>query len=207
MNGEFRVLIKSFDQSKIIETFKYHFTDNFSAAYDRSMYKMTGILKQSDFCFGYLTNNSLFLVYNREGDTMKVYIENLPKGDVNGLKTAIDTHFGSITRMLDKVGIRWKAPEATITLENHPLYGSLKTPLGRISDSIKKQKEKLFMVPIGSFVASFFAVQWNILAGDVGRKDMIKTLITTIEAYIGLVVLLITQVFLISNNRKFTFNF
>lgn len=207
MDGEFKVLLKKYDQAQLVTAFNENFTNNFTQAYEKSAYQASGILKQSDFCTGYITKNSLFLVYNREGDTMKIYVEIYNLKDVGKLKTDINSYFESITRMLDRKKIKWERPQATITLENYELYGVMKTRKERIMEIFKEQREKLFLVPIGSFAVSFAFIHWHVLEKDDGAKDLLKAVSATAEAYVGLLLLLIVQFLFEIRKRNFIFNF
>ncbi len=206
MNGEFKVLVKKYDANKLISAFGKNFTENLSGAYSKSGAK-SDILKESDFCFGYLTNDSLFLIYNREERWMRVYIESIAVQSVRGLQDAINRYFESITRMLDREKISWNDPQATISLENYPLYGSYKTRWQRSTDFFKEKKEKLFVIPIASFIVSFLLIHYRILTGEDAKKNMLETLTVTAEAYIGVILVLIFQFLLVPNKRKFIFNF
>jgi len=207
MDGEFKVVLKEYDQAELVKAFKEDFNDNFSAAFEKSAYKTSGALQLTDFCAGYLTRDSLFLVYNREGDIMKVYVETPNARDLNNLKNTINKYFGGITKMLDKRKMKWSSPEATITLENLPLYGFIKTWKDKLKDLIRDQKEKLFIVPFGSLFAVYLAIHWNFVRSDDASKDLKKAVISTLEAYLGFLILVCIQLFFAGKKRKFTFNF
>ncbi|HVU95462.1 MAG TPA: hypothetical protein VHE34_09565 [Puia sp.] len=136
---------------------------------------------------------------------MKVYVETLNQQDLNNLKNTLNEYFKNITEMLDRKRIKWSKPQATIRLENCPLTGFVKTRKLYLKGIIEDQREKLFIVPIGSLLASFLAIHWNILEKDEASKDLKKAVISTLEAYIGLLILLLIGLIFVGNKREFTF--
>ncbi len=207
MDGEFKVQLKHYDPVQIVRIFTEYYGDRLQDAYSKSAYRKSGILKKNDFCAGYQTNDSLFLVYNREGNTLKIYVEPVNQQDLNNLKDTINKYFKGVTEMLDDESIKWSKPQANILVEKCPLTGTVKTRWDQVKEIFENQREKLFLVPIGSVLASFLAIHWSILEKSEGAKDLKKAVISTLEAYIGLVLLLLVQLLFTGNKRQFTFKF
>lgn len=212
MDGEIRLKLRGFDQEKVTKIFTNAYPNNLASAYARSAYDRIAregekTLTSNDFCAGYHTNDSLFLVYWMEADVLKVYVETVNNKDMVLMKATINRYFQQITRLFDNQGMNWSKPEATITLEDCPFYGFVKTRKERFAEIWKAQKEKLFVTPIASLLASYFALKVNILPGDDLLKDMKKAVILTAEAYIGIILVLFFEVILKSSKKVFTFNF
>jgi hypothetical protein len=89
MDGEFRVQLKEYNTEKIVKAFIEYYGDNLAQAYAKSAYQDSGDVSQNDLCAGYQTNDSLFLVYNREGNFLKVYVEPANKKDVNHMRELV----------------------------------------------------------------------------------------------------------------------
>ena len=207
MYGEFRVKLASFDQVTVTKIFTDAYQNKLPGAYARSAYKNGTSVSVSDFCAGYHTNDSLFLVYMMESDRLKVYVETANKKDLALMKATINRYFEQVTDLFKKHELQWSKPEATITLEECPVYGFVKTKKDRFKDIWESQKEKLFITPIASLTASYLALKINILPADDLVKDMKKAVILTAEAYIGVIIGLIIGVLLTANKKAFTFNF
>lgn len=90
MEGEFRIQLKNYDPHKIVQAFEEYYGDNLDKAYEKSAYYGSGDVKRSDICAGYQTNDSLFLVYNREGNYLRVYVEPTNNRDINLMKELIN---------------------------------------------------------------------------------------------------------------------
>jgi hypothetical protein len=207
MDGEFRVQLKSYDAAQLIQAFKEYYGDNLTNAYDKSAYKVSGYVKQTDFCSGYQTNDSLFMVYNREGNALKIYVESFNQQDLNNLKNTINRYFKSITEMLDDKEIKWSKPQATILVEKSPLTGVVKTKKDYLKETFENQREKLFFLPISTVLAAGLAFYWNIADKGDTTKDVKKAVISTLEAIIGFVLLFLVQLLFVRNKREFTFKF
>ncbi|HWB91940.1 MAG TPA: hypothetical protein VG605_08815 [Puia sp.] len=205
MDGEFRIQLKNYDSHKIIEAFIEYYGDHLDQAYNKSAYYRTGDVKRSDICAGYQTSDSLFLVYNREGNYLKVYVEPSNKKDINLMKELINRYFKSVTQMLDNKHIKWHKPQATITLEECPLPGIYKTKKEALKEIFEDQREKVVFTPIGTFLAIFIARYLSIMDKIDAGKDAEKALTSTLEALIVVLLLIVCQVFLVSTKRVFTF--
>ncbi len=79
MDGEFRVELKEYDADRIVEAFIEYYGNKLDQAYENCAFQYSGNVLQDDLCAGYQTNDSLFLVYNREGNSLKVYVEPVNK--------------------------------------------------------------------------------------------------------------------------------
>jgi len=207
MNGEFRVKLTDFDQEKVTKIFTDAYQNKLPGAFARSAYKSGTLVSESEFCAGYHTNDSLFLVYMMESDRLKVYVETINKKDLVLMKSTVNRYFEQVTDLFKKHGLRWSKPEVTITLEECPVYGFVKTRKDRFLEIWQGQKEKLFIAPIASLAASYVALKVNILPADDLVKDMKKAVILTAEAYIGILIGFIIGVVLTANKKVFTFNF
>jgi len=205
MDGEFKVELKDYNAAKIIGSFKEYYGNRLAEAYARSKYQLSGLIKEEGFCAGHHTHDSLFLVYNREGTWLKVYVETVNRQDINNLKNIINSYFKIITKMLDKKKIKWLNPQATIRVQNIPLPGVFQTRKKYLKQIFEDQREKLFLVPIGSVLASFLAIHWNILDKVESSSDLKKTVSSTLEAYIGLILLFLIKLLWVGNNREFSF--
>jgi hypothetical protein len=205
MDGEFRVEIKDYDATKIIQAFEDHYGDKLAQAYSKSAYQSSGTLGQVDFCAGFQTNDSLFLVYNREGDDMKVYVEPYNKKDINLMKELVNRYFKKITKTLDKKKIKWSKPQATITLEGCPLPGVYKTRKEALKEILQDQKEKVLFSPIGSFLAVGVARYLSIMKEDDITKEVEKIVTSGLEALIVVILMITSQTLIVSNKRAFTF--
>ena len=82
----------------------------------------------------------------------------------------------------------------------------MKTLPKRIRAIFDEKWEKLLLAPIASILASYCAIRFNLLDKEDYIKDVKKAVILTIEAYIGLVAILIIQVLFKANKKEFTFN-
>jgi hypothetical protein len=205
MDGEFRVEIKAYDATKIVQAFVEHYGNKLAEVYSKSAYQSTGTLGPDDFCAGYQTNDSLFLVYNREGNDLKVYIEPANKRDINLMKTFVNRYFKGITDMLDKKTIKWSKPQATITLEGCPLTGVYTTKAEAFKEILRDQKEKVLFTPIGAFLAVGGARYLSIMEkGDVS-KEVEKIVTSGLEALVVVALMVVFQVLIVSNKRAFTF--
>jgi hypothetical protein len=205
MDGEFRVEIKKYDATKIVGAFTDHYTNKLAEAYAKSAYSRTGTLSIDDFCAGYQTKDSLFLVYNREGDELKIYIEPSNTRDINFMKLLLNRYFKQITVMLDKNKIKWSDPQAVITLEECPLPGLYTTKAEAFKEILKDQREKVFFTPIGALLAIGGARYLSIMeAGDVG-KELGKIVTSTLEALSVVLLMILLQVLFVSRKRAFSF--
>lgn len=205
MDGEFRVQLKNYDAERIIEAFIESYGDNLAQAYARSAYQDSGNVSQDDLCAGYQTNDSLFLVYNREGNSLKVYVEPVNKKDVNHMRELINRYFDGVTKMLDRKKIKWSKPQATITLEECPLTGEYKTKKDALRQIFEDQREKLFILPIGTMLAIGITVYLNITDSGDALTDAKKAVISTLESVIVFLLLFVLQWLVGSNKRAFTF--
>jgi len=205
MVGEFRVRLTVYDIDKIVQAFKEYYGDNLTQAYGRSAYQTSGDVKQADLCAGYQTNDSLFLVYNREGNYLKVYVEPANKKDLNHMKELINRYFKGVTEMLDKKKIKWSKPQATITLEDCPLTGDYKTKVERLKEVFENQREKMFLAPIGMVAATATTAYFNIIDKNDASKDAGKALTSSLEALFGFILLIVLKVVFTPGKRVFTF--
>jgi hypothetical protein len=121
------------------------------------------------------------------------------------VKKTINAYFRQVTRILDRNDIRWSKPEASIKIENIPFIGAVETLSRQLKGIFDQKWEKLLLAPICSVLASYLAIQFNILTREDFIKDVKKAVILTTEAYLGLVVILIIQVFFKTNKKDFTF--
>ena len=205
MDGEFRVKLKEYDTAIIIQIFVEHYGDKLAQAYAKSAYRKTGTLGQDDFCAGFQTSDSLFLVYNREGNDLKVYVEPTNKKDINLMKELVNRFFKGVTEMLDKKKIGWSKPQATITLEDCPLTGGYKTRMEILKEVFENQREKMFLAPIGMLAATAVTAYINIIDKIDASKDAGKAVTSAVEALFGFILLVILKVLLTPNKRAFTF--
>jgi hypothetical protein len=100
MDGEFRVRLKNYNTDKIVEAFIEYYGDNLAQAYAKSAHQDSGNVSQDELCAGYQTKDSLFLVYNREGNSLKVYVEPVNKKDVNHMRELINRYFKGVTEIV-----------------------------------------------------------------------------------------------------------
>jgi|SRR6185312_8543411 len=205
MDGEFRVEIKDYDAATIIQAFVEDYGSKLTQTYGKSAYQSSGTLGQDDFCAGYQTNDALFLVYNREGDDLKVYVEPTNKKDINLMKELVNRYFSKITKTLDKKKIKWSKPQATITLEGCPLTGVYKTRVEALKEIWRDQKEKVLFTPIGAFVAVGAARYLSIMQKDDIAKEVEKIVTSALEALVVVALMVVIQVLIVSNKRAFTF--
>jgi hypothetical protein len=205
MDAEFRVELKDYDPTRIIPAFIEHYGDKLAQAYSKSAYQSTGALGQDDFCAGYQTSDSLFLVYNREGNDLKVYIEPTNKKDINLMKELVNRYFKKITRTLDENDIIWFKPQATITLEECPLTGIYKTKMEAFKDIWLDQREKVLFTPIGAFLAVGGARYLSIMGTDDASKEVEKIVTSSLEALAVVALMVLFQILIVSGKRAFTF--
>lgn len=205
MDGEFRVQLKEYKADKIVEAFIEYYGDNLAQAYSKSAYRNSGNVSQDDLCAGYQTKDSLFLVYNREGNSLKVYVEPVNKKDVNHMRELINRYFKGVTEMLDKKKIKWSKPQATITLEECPLTGVYKTKRDALRQIFEDQREKLFFLPISTILAIGLTVYLNITDKGDAIKDAGKAVTSTLESAIVFLILFLVQWLSSSNKRAFIF--
>jgi len=205
MDGEFRVQLKNYDAAKVVGAFIESYGDNLAQAYAKSAYHHSGNVSPDDLCAGYQTNDSLFLVYNREGNFLKVYVEPVNKKDVNHMRELINRYFNGVTKMLDGKKIKWSKPQATITLEECPLTGVYKTKKDALRQIFEDQREKLFLLPIGTILAIGITVYANITDKGDALADAKKAVSSTLESVIVFVVLFFVQFLFGSDKRAFTF--
>lgn len=199
--------LSRFDQARVTKIFNDAYQNKLPGAFGRSAYKSGTLVSENEFCSGYHTNDSLFLVYMMESDRLKIYVETVNKKDLNVMKITINRYFDQVTDLLKANGLKWSKPEATITLEECPVFGFIQTKKERLNEMWLDQKEKLFIAPIASLLASYLALKVNILPADDIIKDMKKAVILTTESYIGVIIGFIVAVLLIGNKKVFTFNF
>src|SRR5215813_11544280 len=127
MDGEFKVQLKKCNQATITKLFNDKYQNKLRDAYFKSAHKDSGTMKEKDFCAGYHNNDSLFLVYTLEANILKIYVETVNKKDLNLMKNTINMYFQQVIGILNETGQKWSNPQATISLENCPFYGSVKT--------------------------------------------------------------------------------
>jgi hypothetical protein len=205
MDGEFRVWLKEYNIEEITKVFIESYGNNLVQAFAKSEYQKNSAVTLDDFCAGYHTKDSLFLVYNREGNFLKVYVEPANKKDLNHMRDLINRYFKGVTDMLDKKDITWSKPQATITLEECPLTGVYKKKSEYLKDIFDNQREKLFIVPLGTVLATCTLVHFNITSSADAGKDWEKAVTSTLEAFFAFVFLLLGQWILTVNKRAFTF--
>ena len=206
MTGEFKIQLKKYNQAQLTKIFNKEYQNKLSQAYARSAYKDGNIFKESDFCSGTIADGNLLLIYTLQADTLKCYVETDVTQDLGLMKKTINTYFGQVISILDKNDLKWHHPEATIKLEKYPFYGYVKTLPKRIRAILDEKWEKLLLAPIASILASYCAIRFNLLDQEDYIKDVKKAVILTIEAYVGLVAILIIQVLFKANKKEFTFN-
>ncbi len=206
MDGEFKVQLKQYNQDVITKLFKTAYQDKLKAAYAKSAYRDSTIFSETDFCAGSFANGTLLLVYTLEADNLKFYVETENKEDIKVMKKAINDYFRQATRILSKNNIKWSHPEATITLDKCPFFGTVKTLRKRVTEVFDKEWQKLIIAPIASVLSSYVAIQFNILKADDSIQDIKKAVTLTFEAYIGLVMVLSVQVLFRGKRNEFTFN-
>lgn len=206
MTGEFKMKLKSYEQAQLTTIFTKAYQNKLARAYARSSYKDGAMFSQADFCAGSLTEGNLVLIYMLQADTLRCYVETEVTQDLAAMKRAINMYFLQIITVLDKHKIKWHDPEATIKLEKYPSYGSVKTLAKRIRAVFEDRWEKLVLAPFASIVASYLAIQFHVLTREESLTDVRKAVTLTLEAYIGLLAILIVQVLFKANKKEFTFN-
>jgi hypothetical protein len=206
MTGEFKMQLRRYDQVQLTKIFNKEYQGKLRHAYSRSIYKDGATFQQSDFCSGSLTSGSLLLIFILQADTLKCYVETEVTQDLGVMKKAINMYFQQVITILDKNKIRWHHPEATIKLDNYPFYGYIQTFTKRIRAIFEERWEKLFLTPVASLLASYCAIRFNFLDREEYVNDVKKAVTLTLEAYIGLVAVLIAQVLFRANKKEFTFN-
>jgi len=174
-------------------------------AYARSSYKDGAMFSQADFCAGSLTEGNLLLIYMLQADTLRCYVETEVTQELTAMKKAINMYFLQIVAVLNKHKIKWHDPEATIKLEKYPSYGSVRTLAKRIRAVFVDRWEKLILAPFASIIASYLAIQFHVLSHEESLTD-VKSRNFNVEAYIGLLAILVVQVLFKANKTEFTFN-
>jgi hypothetical protein len=202
---EFRLQLKNYDQEILTTLFNKEYHGKLAQAYAHSAYGDGKNFLQSDFCAGTIIDGSLLLIYLLQADTLICYVELEVAQDLKVVKKAINTYFKQIIRILDRNMIKWKEPEASIWIENIPFTGTIDTLSKRLKAVVDEKWEKLVMAPIASILASYSAIQFNILSNEDYIKDVKKAVILTSEAYIGLAFILIMQVLLKAYKKEFKF--
>jgi hypothetical protein len=172
--------------------------------YKNSIYNDGIVFQQNEFFAGSSIKGGLMLIFTLRADLLTFHVQS-SSADLTSLKKMINNFFGQIARTLDKNDIIWKKPEATIYIENFQFYGYILSAEERFKAIFKEKWEELILVPIGSITASFLAIQFHILEKEEYVKDVKKALITTAEAYIGLVLIIIIRIFLKANKKEFNF--
>jgi hypothetical protein len=205
MDGEFRVRLKKYDSKKIIQAFGEYYVSDLAHVYARSAYNINAVVNLADFCAGYQTNDSLFLVYNREGNYLKLYVEPANKKDLTQMKELINRYFKGVTEMLDNKKIKWSKPQATITLEESPLTGHFKTKRETLWEIFENQREKMFLAPLGMVTATAATMYFNIVDKNDAGKDVGKAVTSGLEALFGFIVLVILKVLFTPGKRAFAF--
>ena len=205
MTGEFKIKLKNYDQERLTGIFSKAYQNGLAAAYAKSVYKDGTLFKQGDFCAGSLTDGNRLLIYLLQADTLRCYVEE-DAPDLPAIKKAINMYFQQIVTVLNQNKIKWFEPEATIKLEKYSSYGDLKTLSKRIKAIFDDRWEKLLLAPIASITASYLAIRFHVLSSDESLKDVKKAVTLTMEAYIGLAIVLIVQVLFKVNKKEFTFN-
>jgi len=206
MTGEFKMQLRRYDQVQLTKIFNKEYQGKLRHAYSHSVYKDGATFQQSDFCSGSLTSGSLLLIYMLQADTLICYVETEATQDIGVMKKAINTYFRQVITILDKNGLKWHHPEATVKLEKYPFYGYVETFRKRVRSIFDEKWEKLLVAPSASILASYFAIRFNLLDKDEYIKDVKKAVILTGEAYIGLVAIFIIQVLFRTNKKEFIFN-
>jgi|GEM_PF-1984745 hypothetical protein len=206
MTGEFKMQLRNYDQAQLTTLFNKAYQNSLPQAYAKSSYKDGAMFSQDMFCAGSLMDGDLLLIYMLQADTLRCYVETEATQDLAAMKKAINMYFQQIIRILDRNKIKWHNPEATIKLEKYRSYGDVKTLVKRVRAIFEGQWEKLILTPVASLLASYLAIQFHILSMDESLKDAKKAVTLTMEAYIGLVVILIAQVLFKANKKEFTFN-
>ena len=198
--------LKSYDQAQLTTIFTKAYQNKLAQAYARSSYKDEAMFTQADFCAGSLTEGNLLLIYMLQADMLRCYVETEVTQDLAAMKKAINMYFLQIITVLDKHQIKWHDPEATIKLEKYPSYGSVRTLAKRIRSVFEDRWEKLVLAPFASIVASYLAIQFHILSHEESLTDARKAVTLTMEAYVGLLSILIVQILFKANKKEFTFN-
>jgi muramoyltetrapeptide carboxypeptidase LdcA involved in peptidoglycan recycling len=121
------------------------------------------------------------------------------------MKELVNRYFKGVVEMLDKKGIKWSNPQATITLEECPLPGIYRTKMQALKEIFEDQREKMIFTPIGTFLAIFIARYLSIMDTIDAAKDAKKAVTSTLEALIVVILLIGCQVLLVSRKRAFTF--
>lgn len=205
MELEFKMKLKDYDQEKITKIFSMAYSNRLSATFSKSDYNDGSLFTESDFCVGSYTSGGLLLIRKLEVNVLKFYIECGNKGDLNVMKKVINEYFLQVITVLNKNRIRWYEPEATIKLENFLFYGIVKTRCTRVREIFQQQREKLILAPTTSTIASYLAIQFNILGAEDAIKDIKKSIVLTMEAYIGLILIFIIHVVAKSYKKEFIF--
>ena len=121
------------------------------------------------------------------------------------MKDLLNRYFSEITLMLEDEKIAWNKPQASITLEECPVSGTYKSKLDNFKELIEDQRETLFYLPIGTVAAAILAIYLNIASREDAGKDLRKAVISTLEAVIVFLLLVLSRVLLSKSKRAFTF--
>ena len=202
---EFRLQLKNYDQETLTAIFNKEYQDKLAQAYTRSIYRNGKEFLRSDFCAGTIVDGSLLLIYLLQADTLICYVELQASQDLQVVKKVINFYFKQVSRILDRNKIKWKEPEASIAIEGISFTGTIDTLPKRLKNIVNEKWEKLFLAPTASILASYIAIQFNLLTNEDYSKDVKKAVILTSEAYLGLLFILIIKVLFKSYKKEFKF--
>jgi hypothetical protein len=202
---EFKMKLKNYEQERITKIFVDAYPDRLSTTFSKMDPENRSFYVESDFCVGTYTSGRLLLIWKMEVNVLRIYVECDNKGDIKVMKKTLNECFQQAITILNKNDIKWYDPIATITFEIIPFYGEVKTRSKRVKDIFDQQWEKLILAPLASILTSYLAIQFNILEVGDAVKDIKQALILTIEAYIGLILIIIIQALFKRNKKEFTF--
>jgi hypothetical protein len=207
MNGEFKIQLKEYKPETITHVFENAYGKKLKEAYAKSEFAQTNDLPINSFYAGYLTNDSLILLYTKESTTMKVYIETTNREDIKLLISTVNEYYQQMVHELKAANVKWTTSQATITIEQSQFTGKIETRWDRIKQIFHKQKEKLFIVPVSGLLISFLIIHYQIL----GKKEIAdrwdKTLILTLETYSGLLLAFLAEWLFAKSKKDFNFKF
>lgn len=205
MIGEFKVDLIKYDQDKLTGIFAKEYTDTLEAAYMNSSFKDGQTYQKSRFCAGAFAGSKLLLIFNMQADMLLCIVETPGGSDLGTMKKAVNLYYRQVTKILKKNKIKWREPLSTISLERFPSEGRIQGLRTKLKEMFKERWEKLILAPIASILASYAAIQLNILGQDEALKDVKKAVTLTLEAYTGLVLVLFFTILFQVKRKEFTF--
>ena len=67
-----------------------------------------------------------------QANILRCYVETDSIADLIAVKKAINMYFGQVVRILNRMGVEWGNPEATIMVGEMSFYGTVETRARRI---------------------------------------------------------------------------